>query len=153
VQVAPRRHLEIADGAEIVFERRQYAGQADRGMRAVVEGQQQQFQMRGRAVFGGRGNAGNRRQHFLGDVAYDLLDLAAAVRCKQGREAGVLEVAAEQGRNPRAGNAKRVAGVVVVGQHEDVAEQVAHRIGLDLAAVWRPRVAALGIPIGEELAT
>ena len=68
-------------------------------------------------------------------------------------EAGVLEVAAEQGADPRAGDAKRVAGVVVVGQHEDVAEQFAHRTGFDLAAVRRARIAAFRVPIGEKLAT
>ena len=65
---------------------------------------------------------------------------------------GVLQVAAEQGADPRSGDAKRIAGLVVVGQHEDVAEQFAHRAGFDLAAVRRPRIAALRVPIGEELA-
>jgi hypothetical protein len=59
---------------------------------------------------------------------------------------------AEQGADPRSGDAKRVGSQVVVGQHEDVAEQFAYRAGLDLAAVRRPRIAALRIPIGEELA-
>jgi len=51
-----------------------------------------------------------------------------------------------------AGDAERVAGVVVVGQHEDVAEQFADRAGFDFAAVRRARVAALRVPIGEETA-
>ena len=89
VQIAPGRHLEIPDRAEVVFERRQQSGQADRRMRAVVERQQQQFQMRRRTVFRRCGDAGNRRQHFFGDVVDDVLDLAAAVRGKQRRRSSL----------------------------------------------------------------
>jgi hypothetical protein len=39
VQITPRRQLEIPQRAEIVLERRQQAGEADRRMRAVVERQ------------------------------------------------------------------------------------------------------------------
>jgi hypothetical protein len=41
---------------------------------------------------------------------------------------------------------------VVVGQDKNIAEQFAHRAGLDLAAVRRPGDAALVVPIGEEFA-
>ena len=151
-RVAPRRHLEILQRAEIALERRQQSGQADRRMRAAVERQQQQFQMRGRAVFRGRGDAGNRGQHFFGDVTHDVLDLAAALWGEQRREAAVLEVAAEQGADPGSGDAKGVAGFAFVSQHEDVAEQFAYRTWFDLATVRRARIAAFCVPIGEKLA-
>ena len=64
----------------------------------------------------------------------------------------MLQIAAEQGADPGSGDAKRVAGIVVVGQHEDVAEQLAHRAGLDLTALGRARRATFRIPIGEKLA-
>ena len=72
--------------------------------------------------------------------------------CKQRRKASILQIAAEQGADPGAGDAKRIAGGGVIGQHEDIAEQFAHRAGLDLAAVRRARVAALFVPICEKLA-
>ena len=59
--------------------------------------------MRGPAVVRGRGDAGDRSQHFFGDVSDDVLDLAAALICKQGGEAGVLDVTAEQGGDLGAG--------------------------------------------------
>src|SRR5260221_494332 len=83
-----------------------------RRMRAIVEWQQQQLQMRRRPVVPRRGDAGNRRQHFLCDVSDDVLDLAAAVRREQRGEARILQVVAEQGADPRSGDAKRVAGIV-----------------------------------------
>ncbi len=45
-----------------------------------------------------------------------------------------------------------MAGGCIVGQHEDIAEQLAHRAWLDLAAVRRTGVGALVVPICEELA-
>src|SRR5271165_5193752 len=106
--------------------------------------------MRDGAVLRGRGDAGDRRQHFFGDVADDVLYFAPAFGCKQAGEALVLQIAAEQGRDARSGDAEGIAGIAVVGQHEDVAEQFAHRAGLDIAAVGRARIAALAIPISEE---
>jgi hypothetical protein len=106
--------------------------------------------MRRFAVFRGRGDAGDRGQHFFGDVRHDVLDLAAALWCEQRREAGVLDVAAEQGGDAGAGDAEGKAGLIVIGQHEDVAEQLAHRGGLDLAAVGGARMAAFCVPIGKK---
>ena len=39
---------------------------------------------------------------------------------------------------------------MIVGQHEDIAEQLAHRVGIDVATVRRPRMAAFAVPICEE---
>ena len=150
MQITPRRQLEIAERAEIALERRQQAGHADRRMCTVVERQQQQFQMRGAAVLRCRGDAGDGRQHFLGDIADDVLDLAAALGRKQCGEAEVFQIAAEQGADAGAGDAKRIARLIVVRQHEDIAEQLANRARLDLAAVRCPRVPAFCVPIGEK---
>src|SRR4051812_5599461 len=107
--------------------------------------------MRGPAVFQGCGEAGDRSQHFFGDVSDDVLELASALFRKQRREARILDVTAEQGGDAGAGDAERKAGLIVIGQHEDVAEQLAHRAGLDLAAVGCARMAAFCVPIGEKL--
>jgi hypothetical protein len=65
-------------------------------------------------------------------------------------KASILQIAAGQGANARAGDPKWITGCCVIRQHEDVAEQFAHRARLDLAAVRRPGAAALFVPIGEE---
>ena len=67
----------------LAAERRQQSGQAQRRVRAIVERQQQQFQMRHRAIFGNRRDAGDSGQHFLGHDADDVLDLAPAFRLEQ----------------------------------------------------------------------
>jgi len=61
-------------------------------------------------------------------------------------------IAAEQGADPGSGDPKRMAGGRIVGQHENIAEQPAHRAWLDLAAVRRTGAGALVVPIREELA-
>src|SRR6478609_851618 len=109
--------------------------------------------MRGRAVTSGRRDAGDGGKHFFGNVGDNVFDLAAAFGCEQRGEAGVFQVAAEQGGYARPGHAKRVTGVIVVGQYEDVAEQIAHGARLDLAAVRCACIAAFRVPICEELAT
>ena len=153
MQVAPRRQLEIAERCRDRLRTAPASPVRLIGAWArVLNGSSSNSRCAGRAVLRGRGDAGDRGQHFFGDDRDDVLDLAAAVGCEQRRKAAILQVAAEQGANPRPGDAKRVAGGCIVGQHEDVAEQSAHRARLDLAAVRRPRVAALVIPIGEELA-
>ena len=81
----------------------------------------------------------------------DVLDLAAAVLDEQPRKAPILQVATEQGANPGAGDAEGVAGSSVVGQDEDIAEQLAHRAGLDRAAVGRALSRTFLIPIREKL--
>ena len=60
-----------------------------------------------------------------------------ALGCEQLGKALILQIAAEQGAEPRAGDTKRIAAGLIAGQHEDVAEQLAHRIGIDVAAVRR----------------
>src|SRR6185437_12850002 len=67
---------------------------------------------------------------------------------KQGRKALVLHVATEQCADAGAGDTKGIARFA--GEHEDVAEQFAHRIGIDVAAVRRTAIAASAVPIGEE---
>src|SRR2546430_4053743 len=106
--------------------------------------------MRERTVFRGRADAGNCCQHLFGDAADDILDFAAAVRRKQTGKTLVLEVAAEQRANARSGDAEGIAGIAIVSQHEDVAEQLAHGAGLDIAALGSARIAALVVPIRKE---
>ena len=69
------------------------------------------------------------RQRLFGDDGDDVLDLAAAVVGEQRGKALILEVAAEQGANPGARDAEREAGLIITGQHEDVAEQLANGAG------------------------
>src|SRR6185312_11882440 len=129
------------------------AGQADRRMRAAVEGQQQQLEMRKRATRTGRGEARDRRQHLVGDRADNLLDLGPARSCEERGETCILEVAAERRAEAGAGDAEGVAGACVAGEHENVAEQSAHSVRVDIAAFRRPRVASLAVPIVEKFPT
>ena len=121
-------------------------------MGADVERQQQQFQMCRGAILRSRGDAGDGGQHFFRYHGDDVPDIAACFRRKQRGKAPVFQIAAEQGADPGAGDAEGMAGRTVIRQHEDIAEQFAHRSGLDLAAVRRTRGAALLVPIREELA-
>src|SRR6185437_12921697 len=122
-EIAPGRQLEIAQPAVSIAERRQQAGETHRHMGAGIERQQQQFEMRRRTVLRGRGDAGHRGQRLFGHDRDDVLDLAAAVRREQRRKAAILQVAAEQGANPRPGDAKWVAAGCIIREHKDVAEQ------------------------------
>ena len=56
-EIAPRCQLEIPEHAVSTAEWRQQSGQAQRRVRAGIERQQQQFQMRRRAILRRRGNA------------------------------------------------------------------------------------------------
>src|SRR5579872_2346799 len=58
---------------------------------------------------------------------------------------------AEEGANPRAGDADGVAGGRVARQHENVGKQLPHGLGFDVAAIWRAGFPALFVPIGEKL--
>src|SRR6202012_3748562 len=49
-----------------------------------------------------------------------------------------------------AGDAEGVDGRIVVGENEDVAEQLAQRARIDVAPLGRARLAPLALPIGEE---
>ena len=81
------------------------------------------------------------------DGGDDFLDLAPGFRRKQRGKTVVLHVVAEQGADAACQRRERDSRPgSVVGQHEDVAEQFAHRAGLDLAAVGRACFAALVCP-------
>ena len=108
--------------------------------------------MRQRAILRCRGDAGDGGQHFFGHHGDDVVDFAAPLRRKQRGEALILQIAAEQGADPGSGDTKRMAGGGIAGQHEDIAEQLAHRAWLDLAAVRRTGAGALVVPICEKLA-
>src|SRR6185437_5768938 len=131
MDVAPRRKRDLAERAV-----------------DVVEGEEQELEMRKRPARRGGGEAGDRGQHLVGNRAHDLLDFGAAVRGEQGREALVLQVAAEHRADARAGDPEGV--VRLTGEDENVAEPLANGVRLDVAAFGGARVAALAVPIGEE---
>ena len=131
------------------LKRREQSGQAQRHVGAVVEGQQQQFQMC-QALGGGCGDAGNDSQQVFRHGRDDVLDVAPAIGFEQLREALTLEVAAEQGGEPRAGHTKRKTVGLIAGQHEDVAQQFSYRVGLNSAAVRCTGISPLFVPIREE---
>src|SRR5579872_54357 len=58
---------------------------------------------------------------------------------------------AEEGAQPRAGDADGVAGGRFARQHENVGKQLPHGLGFDVAAIWRAGFPALFVPIGEKL--
>ena len=135
------------------FERREHAGQADRRMRAVVEGQQQQFEMRrepSSAVAVTPAIAGSISSATCGD---DVLDLAAAAAVEQRRRNSGPSGRGRAGRRPacrRRGTGSRFRVRRTARRCRRAAR--APRSGSIVAAVRRPRVAALLVPIGEELA-
>src|ERR1700682_5595598 len=108
--------------------------------------------MRARAILRRRGDAGDGGLHFFRYHGDDILDLAAAAWGEQRGKAPVLQIAAEQGADSGSGDAKRITGGGVIRQHEDIAEQFAHRAGLDLAALRRARAGARVLPIRESVA-
>src|SRR5581483_4304195 len=152
MNVAPRGELQVGQRAAMLgFERREHAGERDRAMGAGVERQQQELEMSGVAVGRCRSQAGHRRQDIFGNRGDDVGNVTAMSPGEQRREARILYVVAEQCADPRAGDAERVGGRIVIGQHEDVAEQLAQRGRIDVAAFGRARLASLALPIGEEL--
>src|SRR5262249_22365056 len=94
MDVAPRGEPELAERAVARCERGEEAGQADRRVRTVVEGQEQQFEMGGRSARG-RSEAGDRRQHLVADGGDDLLDLAAALFGEERGKTSFLHIVAK----------------------------------------------------------
>ena len=129
-----------------------HAGHADRRVRAGVEGQQQQLEMRPAAVLARGDDAGDSAERLVGDDGCDFLDFAAAGLGEHRRKALVLEIEACERTDAGAGDAERKAEFRLAGQDEDVAEQLAYGGRVDIGPVRRPRTAALLVPICEERA-
>ena len=95
---------------------------------------------------------GHKLAEFVAPEDIALLgDLAPGLGCEQLGKTPILQIAAGQRAEPRAGDTKRKTAGLIAGQHEDVAEQLAHGIGIDVAAVRCTRFAASLVPIGKEL--
>ena len=87
---------------------------------------------------------------FIGGDGENVLDLGAARLVPQRNEAAALHVAAEQSADARAGNAKRMALLRLIGENEGIAEQATHRLRLERAALGRRSEAAHLVPIGKK---
>src|SRR5205807_3851494 len=105
-----------------------------------------------RAFGGARGDARDRRDRLAGDHRGKLADACAARLVPQLHEWRTLELVAEQHADARAGEPERMVGRRIEGDDEAVAEDLADRARLDVAAFGREPAAAPLIPIGEQLA-
>src|SRR4029077_12704876 len=88
----------------------------------------------------------------VGDDRQELAHVAAARGRPQIEKNFVLELAAEQRAEPRAGDAERMAVRGLEGEDEGVGEHAADRAGLDIGALGRRPPGAPLVPIVEHLA-
>src|SRR5262245_48701315 len=132
-------------------ERRERTKHAPMRPSTMAQRQQHELEFERAAVSGSSACAGNHADRFIGDADEPLAHRRMASRFPQCDEALALELAAEQGADAGACEAERMTGAFVDGEDEGIAEHVADRSRLDLAAFGGCAPATPPVPICEQL--